>query len=299
VLRRAYAKINLALSVGPLDAPRRMHPIESWMHCIDLYDEVHIEPRKGENRGSSRRPARGSEIETVWASDAPRPSEVDWGPEEDLGVRALRVLEAHTHESLAVHLRIVKRIPVGGGLGGGSSNAATVLLAANELFGLGLSRVELARLSRSIGSDVAFFVDEEDPPRPAFVRGYGDEIERRDRAQSDLVLIMPPFGCPTREVYAAFDSLPSAAARERNLASLRDEEGIISGNLFNDLAAAAESVHPALAGMRARVVAATSRPVHMSGSGSTLFVLTDDPEDTVQKVAIAAPDAAIVRTKLV
>jgi 4-diphosphocytidyl-2-C-methyl-D-erythritol kinase len=298
VHRRAYAKLNLSLSVGPFDPRNRLHPLESWMHCIDLFDDIHVEPRHGEPRGASRRPAKGSEIETSWAPDAPRPTEIDWGPEEDLAIRALRILEAHTHEPLPVRMRVVKRIPVGGGLGGGSADAAAVMLAANELFGLGLSLASLVRLSRGIGSDVGFFLDDVSPARPAFVRGFGEQIDRRDRAEAEVVLILPPFGCATREVYQLFDTLPPPAAHAK-LADLAGGGALASAALFNDLAAAAETLHPELTSLRSRLVAAISEPVHMTGSGSTLFVVTGDPVGAVQRLSIAAPEAVVIRTRLV
>src|SRR5215831_1553762 len=120
---RAYAKVNLCLSVGApvTEGPKAgFHPIASWMQAIDLYDEVTIR----------RLPAGAKESEyTVrWADDAPCQTPIDWPLEKDLGVRAHRALEAPTGPGFAVSIDIAKRIPVGGGLGGGSSDAAAVLL---------------------------------------------------------------------------------------------------------------------------------------------------------------------------
>lgn len=301
MLRRAYAKLNLALTVGGPDAGWHMHPIASWMHSIDLFDDVEVELRRGEPRGASRRPAPGSRDALVldWAPEAPVMGELDWGPDQDLGVKALRVLEAHVGEPLPVKLRIAKRIPLGGGLGGGSSDAAAVMRAANELFGLGLALPELARLSRAVGSDVAFFLDEETPPRPALVTGFGQFIERKERAKAEVVLIVPPFGCNTRDVYMAFDRRAQARLRYDEVSALAASSTVDGERLFNDLAAAAERVRPELTGLRSRLAAAVDEPVHLTGSGSTLFVMTEDPVDAAKRLSLASPESAVVRTRLI
>src|SRR6185295_18407432 len=123
--------VNLALSVGPPlpagDPRAGMHPIASWMHAIDLCDEVWI----------TRLVTGASRLDIAWADDAPRPSPIDWPSEKDLAFRAHRLLEGDTGRALPAAIRIAKRIPVGGGLGGGSSDAAATLLALNDLFALG------------------------------------------------------------------------------------------------------------------------------------------------------------------
>jgi 4-diphosphocytidyl-2-C-methyl-D-erythritol kinase len=303
VLRRAYAKINLALSVGPpfpLDHPARgMHPIVSWMHAINLFDEVQIQPRLGHRRGMSRRPSFESEVHVEWADDAPVKTEIDWAPDHDLAVRALRLMEAHAGEPLPVFLHLTKRIPIGGGLGGGSSNAAAVMLATNEIFALGLTLPELVRLSRSIGSDVGFFLDDHAPPRPAIIQGTGQYIERVHRSEAELVLVCPGFGCATPDVYSMYDSMQHAPLRAEDVRSLATAAPLPAARLFNDLTAAASAVRPELDSLRARLAAATQEPVHLTGSGSTLFVITADADSTAQRLAIAAPEAKIVRTRLV
>jgi 4-diphosphocytidyl-2-C-methyl-D-erythritol kinase len=304
VFRRAYAKINLSLSVGPPlpegDPSAGMHPIASWMHCIDLCDDIWIQPRPGEARGMSRRPVRESTVEADWAADAPVPSEIDWPAEKDLSLRAVRLLEEHAGEPLAVQIRIAKRIPLGGGLGGGSSDAAATLQMVNELFGLGLSTPALAGLAARLGSDVSFFLDETNPARPALVTGLGEAVERLPKHNAEVVLILPPFGCPTASIYRAFDDL-AHSPRSPDLERVRGlmEHPDPGPHLFNDLTAAAHAVAPELARLHQRLREGLREPVHMTGSGSTLFVLSQDPVATAAAAERAAPEATVLRTRLV
>ncbi|MEM8758487.1 MAG: hypothetical protein AAGF47_11995 [Planctomycetota bacterium] len=202
--RQAYAKLNLALSVGPPIAEglpgAGLHPIASWMVPIALTDAVTVEPRAD---GS------GIELHRSWADEAPLPRPMRWGDEQDLAVRALRRLGAAAGRELGARVVVEKRIPFGGGLGGGSSDAAVCLLAANAAFGLGRSVADLAELGAMLGSDVPFFLDEplldrDGPPRAALVTGTGDRVERIETRPAPLLLILPPFGCATAEVFDAF-----------------------------------------------------------------------------------------------
>ena len=136
ILKMAPAKLNLALSVGPPNG-QGLHPICSWMVTVDLSDELLV---------TRLEPDRLSRYAILWHPEAKRQTEIDWSITTDLAVRAHLALEAHVERRLPVQLKLEKRIPVGGGLGGGSSDAATMLLALNELFELGLSSAELAEI---------------------------------------------------------------------------------------------------------------------------------------------------------
>lgn len=272
--RRAHAKINLALSVGPPEPPGSAkpgwHPICSWIHAIDLADDVRVEPA-----------VDSSTYFIAWSPDAPRPSPIDWPIDTDLAVRAHRLLEAHAGRTLPIRLQLDKRIPVGGGLGGGSSDAAATLTAVNALFSLGISPADLRTLSRRLGSDVAFFIDDDSShfaPRPAIVSGFGDHVERLETRRTDsLVLLAPPFPCPTRAVYRAYDAAPHRL-REAQVRALASNPGARAA-LFNDLDAGAATVAPPLDPLRASLAAALARPIHMTGSGSTLFTLASSDRE--------------------
>lgn len=120
-------------------------------------------------------------------------------PEEsDLCGRAARLLKAHTGCRLGADIRLVKHLPLGGGLGGGSSDAATVLLALNRLWRLDLPRVELQALGLRLGADVPVFVF----GRSAFAQGVGEELESWTPAPASYVVLTPPAHVSTPAVFA-------------------------------------------------------------------------------------------------
>ncbi len=284
--------MNLALSVGPAlppgDPHAGMHPIASWMHAIDLCDTVDIEPLGG-----------GTSAYQV-VCEAPAGA-VDWPPDKDLGVRAHRLVQKHIGREWPVRLGIAKRIPAGGGMGGGSSDAAAVMLGLNEAFEVGAPIPRLAEWSRELGSDIAFFLDEPAPPRPAIVTGLGDRVDRIAPSPGWAVLVLPPFGCPTGSVYGRFDAgsrprLNEAAVRSMAATAIED------GSLFNDLTSAAIAVEPRLGALIELVGRSAGCRVHMSGSGSTLFVLAaEEGASSVigAKIRAGVPDVTVAVVRLV
>lgn len=295
VSRRAYAKVNLCLFVGPPEGEDATHEgrsvagyhkIASWMSAIEMWDEVTVTP------------SDAFTFECDWAGDAPRPTLIDWPDERDLCVKAHKALESHLGRSLPASIRVTKRIPVGGGLGGGSSDAASTLMALRDAFQLDLDDDALRSVAMGVGSDVAFFIDGEcegeAPPRPALVSGLGERVERVDAVTKELILIIPPFSCETRAVYGAFDVLlaervsrkrmehgpsynpapvnPDLVARRIGKAS---GDTIRDGLLGNDLFPSAIRVEPRLGRLATELSRATRLDAHLSGSGSTLFFLTD------------------------
>lgn len=297
----APAKINLTLAVSaplPTDHPRAgFHLIDSIMVPIDLYDDliITIDPE-----------ATPDHIEISWADDQhpplpPRLSPIDWPSDKDLAFRAWRLLQSTTNISLNARIHLRKRIPIGGGLGGGSSDAATLLLALRAIFKLPHTADQLRAIASQLGSDLPFFIDNVIdnalaipsptsagpptvvPPRPARITGLGDNIERIKLLPSHLLLIIPPMGCPTGPVYRAFDALltpshtfPHDPALTNTLFSTLAHPTTQSAALptLNDLLPAAEQVAPGLRAIREHMQAATGHTVHLSGSGSSLFILS-------------------------
>jgi 4-diphosphocytidyl-2-C-methyl-D-erythritol kinase len=270
------------LAVGPpvtdAGSPQRgYHPIASWFVAIDLCDELTL---------AALPPGTPGRLSVRWADDAPKPTQIDWPVERDLAMRAHSALAAAVGRPLPAEMRLLKRIPVGAGMGGGSSDCAAALIGLNSLFSLGFSAERLAEIARPLGSDIAFFLDDPalsgSPPRSALVGGFGDRIERINppapHPLNSLVLIVPPFGCPTGAVYQTFDTLipPGHALREGDARALVEHarrHGLTAdAPLFNDLEPAAARVAPELGRIIAALRAAAI-PVHLTGSGSTLFVL--------------------------
>ncbi len=262
---QAPAKLNLALSVGPADE-RGMHPICTWMVTVSLCDDLLVTRL---DEGCLSRYA------VLWHSDALRRREVDWPLPRDLAVRAHLALEHHVGRPLPVQLKLDKRIPVGGGLGGGSSDAAAMLCAVNELFDLELTDDELREIAAGLGSDVAFFVG----GVSALVHGFGERVETlTENGELHAALVFPDAFCPTGRVYAAFDERHTTTAWRADEVRALAEQGAAPRpeSVFNDLATAAIHVEPRLSEPLRRLGELAGRPAHVAGSGSSLFVLCDD-----------------------
>ena len=259
----APAKLNLALSVGAPNA-QRMHPIASWMVTVSLHDELFLEELQADSL---------SLYAIIWHKDARRKSEIDWSITKDLAVRAHLAVEAHVGRKLPIKMRVEKRIPVGGGLGGGSSNAAAMLRALNELFNLKLSREILRDIAARLGSDVPFLID----GGSAIVTGLGEQLEPAPLPDKlHALLIFPDAACPTGAVYQTLDQLrPHGAVETDRVRALSAMQIIEHDAPFNDLAHPACEVAPKLRGELEELAELTQRAAHVSGSGSTLFVLVD------------------------
>ena len=273
----APAKLNLALSVGPAGA-RGLHPICTWMVTVDLCDELLVTRLIAD---------RLSRYAVLWHPEAKRTSEIDWSMTRDLAVRAHLALERHTGRRLPVQMKLQKRVPIGGGLGGGSSDAAAMLRAVNLLFELDLAGGVLHEIAAGLGSDVPFFVR----GGSAVAEGYGERIEPlAEVCELDAVIVLPEASCPTGQVYGVFDDLGPAPLRAEAVRSLADgPRRPAPESFFNDLADAAMRVAPELGGILAGLTELAARPAHVSGSGSSLFVLCDEPLHA-QALAVAVEE---------
>ncbi len=301
---KAPAKVNLALSVGLPMPPKGYHPIASWFVPIDLHDDVSV---------ARREPGSPSRHVVCWSADAPRPTPIDWPLEKDLAVRAHRLLERHAGRELPVDMTVSKRTPVGGGLGGGSSDAASALAGVNRAHGLGLGAAELRSLSMQLGSDVAFFLDDacvegrSDVPRAGVVTGFGEHIERTASPRGSLLLFFPPFGCPTGAVYCAFDAKPAGSVAEERVRGIIERSlragRIAERELFNDLAEPACMVEPRLSQTWNALQRAcgTDAIVHLTGSGSTMFALVAPEQARAlhERCRVAAPEVAMIESRLI
>jgi 4-diphosphocytidyl-2-C-methyl-D-erythritol kinase len=175
----APAKLNLFLHITGRRADG-YHDLQTLFQLIDLCDDIRITLRDD------------GLIERVGG-----PAEVP--PESDLVVRAARALKAATDSSLGASLRVKKRIPMGGGLGGGSSDAATTLIALNQLWGLNLPPARLAAIGLTLGSDVPVFVY----GSSAWAEGRGEMLTPVELAERWFVILHPGVHVATSEIFQA------------------------------------------------------------------------------------------------
>jgi 4-diphosphocytidyl-2-C-methyl-D-erythritol kinase len=250
----APAKLNLMLHVLGRRADG-YHLLQTVFQLIDLADVLTFTHR---NDGAVR-------------LAAPLPGV----PEDaDLAVRAGRLLQAETGCATGATIAVEKRIPLGGGLGGGSSDAATTLIALNELWGTGLARTELARLGLALGADVPFFLF----GRNALGEGIGEVLSALALPPAWYVVITPQVAVPTREIF-------SSAALTRNSKPLKIT-AFFAGLGRNDLEPVVRAEYPEVA--RAIDWLARHGTARMSGSGSSVFAVFEH-EDEARTVAAKVP----------
>ncbi|MCL2647000.1 MAG: 4-(cytidine 5'-diphospho)-2-C-methyl-D-erythritol kinase [Phycisphaerales bacterium] len=258
----APCKLNLALRVFPLRTDG-FHPIETWMLPTSWHDTLTFTPSSEEG---------GAKKLTLQITG--RSQGVPTNLDKNLVGKAALKLAARGNILPTGTLQLHKVVPPGGGLGGGSSDAASTILLLNHAWKLQLPEQVLLEIAGELGSDVPFFI----PCRAALCTGRG-EIMSPLPAEHPLfaVLMIPPQGCPTKDVYQAFDRLPPpnhpSADWQKLAASNADALGKL---LINDLAPPAFEVAPWLKTLRDQASAAIGRTgggVHMTGSGSTLFTL--------------------------
>lgn len=258
--RESPAKINLTLRVAGV-RPDGFHEIESLVARIGWCDTVTVSPRRDGQW-------------TVACDDAGVPCD-----ERNLAVQAARCLAAAMGGAPGAHIAIEKRIPVGAGLGGGSSNAATVLQLLNDLWAAGLSRDELAQVGEQVGSDVPLFLH----GPVGIIRGRGERVEDVPQPlEAGVALFVPQLRCSTATVYEAWDRTAERGRLHPALAELIAAFGSptkLSKLLFNDLEAAALAAYPQLGRLAERLRTLGGADVRMTGSGSAFFRLTSSEEE--------------------
>ena len=280
---RAPGKINLALRVGAPDEDG-YHPLATVFQAVSLHEDVVATPSTDLRL-------------TVEGRDADRVP-LD---ESNLALRAARLLQEHTGITAGAHLHIVKDVPVAGGMGGGSADAAAALLACDQLWGAGLDRAELVALARTLGADVPFALT----GLTAIGSGRGDVLTSAMVGGSyHWVLAVQEVGLSTPEVFAAFDddggtSAPAPHLDDALLAALRTgDPHELARHLVNDLEAPALDLRPELGDVLAAADRAGALAAVLSGSGPTVAALALD-ERHAQSVAAVVREAEVAREVLV
>ncbi|TVQ85482.1 MAG: 4-(cytidine 5'-diphospho)-2-C-methyl-D-erythritol kinase [Chromatiaceae bacterium] len=254
----APAKLNLMLRV----LGRRTdgyHRLQTVFQFLDDGDRLSLELRR--DRGIER---------PLGAPGVPA--------EQDLVVRAARALQAHTGCNLGVNIRVEKRLPAGGGLGGGSSDAATTLHALNQLWGLDLSLDELARIGLALGADVPVFV----AGQAAWAEGVGEELRPVTLPEPWYLVLIPDCQVATAVVFndpgLTRDSIPIKMA------------DFIAGDQRNDCLPVVLTRYPAVAAAYDWLAArATAR---LTGTGACLFAACAERATAETLLAAARSDLA-------
>jgi 4-diphosphocytidyl-2-C-methyl-D-erythritol kinase len=269
---RAFAKVNYALDVLGLRADG-YHEVSTVMQSISLADEVEL-----------RRAARGFRLSF-------EPQEAEIGPPEQNTVYlAWRLLQRLTGVELPVEVTLHKRIPSGAGLGGGSADAAAVLVGLNEIFGLGLRVDELRETGGGIGADVPFCIS----GGTALGEGVGEILTPLPAPQAHRLVVAKPLrSADTASIYRAYDSAETeiTCSVEPVVSALRSGSvPALASAVGNDLAPVTRRLVAEVAELERTLEASGALGASMSGSGTAVYGIFDDEETTWSaKDALDAP----------
>ena len=245
------AKLNLSLSVlgKRIDG---MHEIKTRFQLINLFDEMVI--KKTSSKSISVKTNLGSSIEG----------------NDNIVYTAINSLSDHIGKKIHCEVEIIKNIPLGGGLGGGSSNAAAALIGTNFIFKLGLSAQELMQLGEKLGADVPFFIF----GKNAFASGTGEIlIEEKKYIDDKYLLLFPQIHSSTKELFSKWDDLNESA---QELILINEENSFLP--IFLDQNQEIKTIFHELC---------ESSSFKLSGTGSTIFCAYNDIseiEKTLKKI---------------
>ncbi|MBI2646907.1 4-(cytidine 5'-diphospho)-2-C-methyl-D-erythritol kinase [Candidatus Woesearchaeota archaeon] len=249
----SYAKVNLYLKIGK-KLSSGYHNIQSVMQKIDLSDTITIEPISDDRIIVE---CTNKELEN----------------ENNLAYKAALLLKTKYKLKYGVRIYIEKNIPIEAGLGGGSSNATTVLLNLNKLWGLRLKEKQLIDIASQIGSDAPFFIGE----NVALVGGIGEKIKRVKKSFSiNIVLINPGFRISTKWAYSAFDKQKSRVRTKSEINSLikaleKKDIKAIANNLHNDFEPIVIKKYKIIDEIENNLLKNDALNACVSGSGPTVF----------------------------
>ena len=269
---KAFAKVNYALDVLGLRADG-YHEVSTVMQSISLADELEL-----------RRAAGGFDLSL-------EPEEVAIGPQErNTTYLAWKALQRLTGEEFPVKLTLRKEIPTGAGLGGGSADAAAVLVGLNELFSLGLQVDELRGIGARIGADVPFCIS----GGTALGEGIGEILTPLPAPPAHLLVVAkPPGSADTAGIYRAYDE-----AKTESTNSVKPVVSALCSNSLpalaaavgNDLAPVTKGIIPEVAKLERTLLASRALGASMSGSGTAVYGIFDDAEAAgIAKDMVDAP----------
>lgn len=253
---KAYAKVNIGLKILN-KRDDGYHTIETTLSTINLSDIIEIE-------------ACSSGV-TV---DAPG---VDIPEKENLCYKAAILVKKDAKIDQGVRIRLTKNIPIGGGLGGGSSDAAAVLKGVNKLFGLEISDEELMEKSLQLGADIPFFIK----GGAAYARGTGEQLTFFNMPKMHLAIYYPGYPISTTWAYQEYDKitltpLPETDIVEAELKGKKKKRLRIDFKLQNDFEKVVFKHHPELLDIKGNLLKAGAFFTSLSGSGSCIYTLLDE-----------------------
>ncbi len=238
---KAFAKINLTLKILGI-RPDGFHEIESIMQNVSLYDEIEI-----------RSKFDGNSIE-IHCSDDNVPA-----GEGNICYKAAQLIRKKFNIEKGISIEIKKNIPMEAGLGGGSSNAAAVLVGLNKMWELKLKEKELIELAAQIGSDVPFFII----GGRCLCKGRGEKMEKdvraRGRVPQRYIIIKPDISVPTKWAYEEWDKFRAQSLEHRTQST------------GNDLEAVVINKYPVIGEVKKALLEAGCTGAQMTGSGSAVF----------------------------
>ncbi len=260
---RSYAKINLFLEITG-KRNDGFHEIETIMHEIDLADEMIFSPRCDNQIN-------------LTCTDNTIPCD-----SKNLIIKATKKLQEKfpNAKKIGVDIHLIKKIPAGGGLGGGSSNCAVTLDALNKLWGLNASGEQLEEIASSLGSDINFFLN--GYGGTCLCKGRGEKITKLNNISlSNIILVFPEWGISTK---SAYDNLDKNRFNKKNIKEFIDainnnSQKTIVEAIYNHFEHSVFINEPKEKAVFDNLKKLPFKKVAMSGSGSTLFGVLNDDED--------------------
>jgi 4-diphosphocytidyl-2-C-methyl-D-erythritol kinase len=209
---------------------------------------------------------------------------VDCPAEDNLILKCYHRMRANHPQIADVHIRFKKNIPFGAGLGGGSSDAAHMAIALNEIFALGLTQQQLAEELRPLGADCPFFIYN----FPCYAEGIGDKLSpiSLDLSGLRLVMIKPNCGVSTKEAYAGIIRHPEVEGQIKTAFSEGWSFDAMRPLLINDFEQTVFPLHPEIAEIKQRLLHAGALYAAMSGSGSTVFGLFNNDSESHSSIQL-------------
>lgn len=256
---KAYGKINLGLDVIR-KRPDGYHDLDMIMQMVDVYDDVIIEKKAGE--------------EIVVKADAAVLS----NGKDNLAYMAAKMLFDEFGIKSGVEITIHKRIPIAGGMAGGSSDCATTLIGINEMFNLGLSKQQLMERGVKLGADVPYCVI----GGTAIARGIGEVLTPLPTPpQCHVIIAKPPISVSTAYVYGHIrpDEITKRPDIEQMTLAIKEQDlNKLSNLLYNVMEEVTVSEYPVIEKLKSIMLENGALSSIMSGSGPTVFGLFDDRE---------------------